>query len=131
MVNCSPIKCILRNSAARFSVSASERLVLAASNEATFGSLGSPSPILVVPQLRNTIMLLDALKGLGFDLADALARHAEFLADFFQRVGHTVLQAKTHLENLLLARIQILHDGLDIFAQNLQARGFGRSHCIR
>ena len=41
---------------------------------------------------------------LGFDLADALARDREVLADFFERVLAAVLQAEAHLDDLLFAR---------------------------
>ena len=41
---------------------------------------------------------------LGFDLADAFARHGEVLADFFERVLAAVLQAEAHLDDLLFAR---------------------------
>jgi hypothetical protein len=45
-------------------------------------------------------------QGLGLNLADALARHAKFLANFFERVRAAVFQAKPHAQDLLLARRQ-------------------------
>src|SRR3954454_9853381 len=41
---------------------------------------------------------------LRLDLADALARHVERAADFFERVLGAVADAEAHLEHLLLAR---------------------------
>jgi hypothetical protein len=43
---------------------------------------------------------------LGFDLTDALARDGEVLANLFERVLAAILQAKTHLDDLFLARAQ-------------------------
>src|SRR6266516_1732689 len=49
-------------------------------------------------------------KGLGLDLADALARDRETLAYFLQCVFASVPQTKPHLDDLLLARCQRLQD---------------------
>ena len=43
-----------------------------------------------------------------FDLADALARDRERLADFFERVLAAVVQTKAHLDDFFLARRQRL-----------------------
>src|SRR5579884_2440286 len=40
---------------------------------------------------------------LGLDLADALARYREMLADLFQRMLAAVLQPEAHFDDLLLA----------------------------
>jgi hypothetical protein len=46
----------------------------------------------------------------GLDLTNALARDGEVLADFFERVLAPVLQAETHLDDLLFARAERLQD---------------------
>ena len=43
---------------------------------------------------------------LGFDLANALARLAQFVSDLFERVRLTILQPKAQLQDLPLARRQ-------------------------
>src|SRR5579875_3034871 len=45
-------------------------------------------------------------QGLGFDLADALARDGEVLPDLFEGVLAAVLQAEAHLDDLLFARAE-------------------------
>ena len=45
----------------------------------------------------------------GFDLADALARHGEILADFLERVLAAVLQAEAHFDDLFFARCERLN----------------------
>ena len=52
----------------------------------------------------------------GFDLADALARDREVLADFFQGVLAAVLQAETHFDDLLFARAEGLENFGGLFA---------------
>ena len=41
---------------------------------------------------------------LGFDLADALTRDVELLADLFERAGTAVLDAEAQLQDFLLTR---------------------------
>src|SRR5215468_985454 len=48
--------------------------------------------------------VLQLSQRLGLDLADALARHRELLADFFQRVVLVHADAETHADYTLLAR---------------------------
>ena len=43
---------------------------------------------------------------LGLDLADALARDVELLADLFERTGTAVLNAEAELQDLFLARCE-------------------------
>jgi hypothetical protein len=43
-------------------------------------------------------------QGLGFDLADALARDGEVLAHFFEGVLAAILQSEAHLDDFFLAR---------------------------
>src|SRR5690606_29520240 len=42
-----------------------------------------PAARSIIPQLAHRFVRLDFFECLGLDLADAFARHAEFLADFF------------------------------------------------
>ena len=46
---------------------------------------------------------------LGFDLADALARDVELLANLFERAGTAVLDAEAQLQDFLLTRGEVLH----------------------
>src|SRR5436190_24382954 len=48
--------------------------------------------------------MLELAQRLGLDLADALTRDRELLADLFQRVVGIHADAETHAENALLAR---------------------------
>jgi len=41
-------------------------------------------------------------EGLGFDLADAFAREAELLADFFERARLVAIEAEAHPQHGLL-----------------------------
>ena len=53
--------------------------------------------------------MAELAQGLGFDLADALARNLEALADLFESVLGAVLQAEAHLDDALLARGERAH----------------------
>src|SRR5213593_3167523 len=55
-------------------------------------------------QLPRPARMLELAKRLGLDLADALARHRELLADLFQRVVGVHADAEAHAKNALLAR---------------------------
>ena len=50
--------------------------------------------------------MLELAQRLGLDLADALARHRELLADLFQRVVLVHADAEAHAQHALLARRQ-------------------------
>ena len=56
-------------------------------------------------------------QGLGFDLADPLARDVELLADLLERVRLAVDQTKAHAQHLLLPRRQRGQDFLELLAQ--------------
>src|ERR1039458_4024866 len=53
----------------------------------------------------------------GFDLPDALARYGEVLPHLFERVLAPIFQAKSHLDDFLLARRQGLEHLRSLFAQ--------------
>ena len=55
-------------------------------------------------QLAAARWMPELAQGLGFDLANALARHLEALPNLFQRVLGAVFQAETHLDHPFLAR---------------------------
>src|SRR5437764_11679056 len=55
-------------------------------------------------QLPRPARMLELAQRLGLDLADALARHRELLADLFQRVVGVHADAEAHAEYTLLAR---------------------------
>jgi hypothetical protein len=50
--------------------------------------------------------MLQLAQRLGLDLADALSRHRELLADFFERVVGVHADAKAHVQHALLPRRQ-------------------------
>ena len=54
-------------------------------------------------QFAGVFVLAQFGQRFGFDLADAFAGDAEFLADFFERVALAVFQAEAQFEYLLLA----------------------------
>src|SRR5665213_3972957 len=72
-----------------------------------------------VPQLAQRLRL---------DLANALARDVELLADLFQRVVGVHLDAEAHPQHLRLARRQRVEDVLADIAQARVDRGVGRRH---
>ena len=47
-----------------------------------------------------------------FDLTDALARHVELLADFFEGVVGVQVDAETHAQHLRFARGELRKDGV-------------------
>ena len=59
-------------------------------------------------QLLAAAGLLQLANSLRLDLADALARDLEYVADFFQRVAVAVAQAVAELDDLALAVAQRL-----------------------
>src|SRR6266849_6870490 len=71
----------------------------------------SPAPSFVhvvekQPELAGARRLAQLAQSLGFDLANALAGDGELPTNLLQRVLRIVLQTKTHLHDLLLARSQ-------------------------
>src|SRR5579883_2862793 len=80
----------------------------------------------VVLQLAAARGMPQLAQRLGLDLADALARHLEFLADFFQRAGPPAVQAEAHLQHAALALAQRVQHLFDLFAQHLV-----RGHVLR
>src|SRR5438552_6427624 len=65
-------------------------------------------------------------EGFGFDLANALARNGEALANFFERVLAAIADAKPHLDDFLFARRQRLEDRLGLLFQIQVDHRFGR-----
>ena len=63
---------------------------------------------------------------LGLDLADALARDIEFLADLLKRAGAAVLNAEAQLEDLLFARGQGREYVHQLLLQQRERRGLAR-----
>ena len=63
---------------------------------------------------------------LGLDLADAFTGHVELLADLFQRVVGTHLDAEAHAQHLGLARGERVQHFLDDLAHGIMQRGVGR-----
>ena len=55
-------------------------------------------------ELVGALGVAQLAQRLGFDLADALARDGELLADFFERVLASVLHPEAHLDDLFLTR---------------------------
>ena len=51
---------------------------------------------LIALELFGTVVHPDFVQRFGFNLPDALARNAEFLADFLQCMRYAVIQAETH-----------------------------------
>ena len=68
------------------------------------------------------MMLSDFFEGFGFDLADAFAGDAEYLADFFERMRHTVFQAKAHLKNFLFTLGKVAGNFIEVVAQDAARR---------
>src|SRR6266700_7062148 len=64
----------------------------------------APSIIQEASQYPRAAWVLQLSQRLGFDLADALARHRELLADLFQRVIGVHADAEAHAQHALLAR---------------------------
>ena len=52
-----------------------------------------------IPQFLAAAGVAELAQGLGFDLADALARDVELLADLFERAGTAVLDAEAQLQD--------------------------------
>src|ERR1039458_7386562 len=106
-------------------------VVAAGANRA--GKLASASPVFQkgaqtvaaagMPQLPQRF---------GFDLPDALARYGEVLPHLFERVLAPIFQAKSHLDDFLLARRQGLEHLRSLFAQiEIDDRVGGRDAVVR
>src|SRR5204863_10168373 len=76
-------------------------------------------------QLAAAAGVAQLAERLGLDLADALARDREILADLFERVLAAVAQAEAHLDDLLLARSQGLEQGLGLVLEVDVDHGLG------
>src|SRR5512143_3116701 len=77
-------------------------------------------PLMVVGEaleLAAAAGVLELAQGLGLDLADALARHLELLADLLERVLVAVAQAEAHLEDPALALRERLEGLLDLLLE--------------
>src|SRR5438128_593188 len=69
--------------------------------------------------------MLQLAHGLGFDLADALARNLENPADLFERVGIAVSQAVTQADDFALSVSKGLEQALDfVLEHGLRGRGY-------
>ena len=69
------------------------------------GKIGA-SGIEEAAQLARPARMLELPERLRLDLADALARHRELLADFFERVVGVHADAEAHAQHAFLARRQ-------------------------
>src|SRR5262245_27456646 len=81
-------------------------------------------------QLARPRRMTQLLKRLGFDLPDALARHAEHLADLFQRMFGRAADAKAHSQDALFARRQLRQRFADGIAHGTRLRRCLRIDCI-
>src|SRR6476469_4466880 len=68
-------------------------------------------------QLARPGRVAELAQRFRLDLADALARDREVLADLLERVLAAVAHAEPHLDHLLLARRQRLEHGLRLFLE--------------
>src|SRR5579883_1594369 len=59
-------------------------------------------------------VLAELAQGLALDLADALARQAEALADLLERLGLLVVQAEAHAQDRRLALVHLVEQGHDV-----------------
>src|SRR5262245_42532373 len=69
------------------------------------------------PQLAAPRWMPQFPERLRLDLADALARHGEALADLLEGVLAAVADAEAHLDHLLFARRERLEHRLGLFFQ--------------
>ena len=76
----------------------------------------------VILQPRNLFMRAELVVDFGFDLADALARDAEFGADFFERVLDAIMQAVAHFQNLALFRRKVVEHFANLVGQDATRR---------
>src|ERR1039457_4542258 len=91
-------------------------VVAAGANRA--GKLASASPVFQKgAQTVAAAGMPQVPQRLSFDLPDALARYGEVLPHLFERVLAPIFQAKSHLDDFLLARRQGLEHLRSLFAQ--------------
>src|SRR5439155_20220168 len=93
----------------RAAARASSRSAVCASTSIlrSLGFMDATQRLLIIqkaPQLARPRRVFQFAQRLGLDLADALARHRELLADLFQRVVGVHADAEAHAEYTLLAR---------------------------
>src|SRR2546425_10445107 len=69
------------------------------------------------PELLRARWVPELAQGFGLDLADALPRDGEVLADLLQRVLAAVGQAEAQPQHLLLARRERVEDLVRLLAQ--------------
>src|SRR5579864_4881307 len=82
------------------------------------------------PQLPRPRRMLELPQRLGLDLADALSRHRELLADLFQRVVGVHADAEAHAQHALLARRERREHARRGLAQVRLDRGVDRQHRV-
>src|SRR5713226_7272082 len=81
------------------------------------------------PEFAGARGVAQFAQGLCFDLANALARDRERLANLLQRVLRAVLQTKAHLDHLLFTRAQGVQHARGLFLQVHVDGGLGgRDH---
>ncbi len=85
--------------------------------------INCPGSFWQLPRPRRMLQLAQCL---GFDLANTFARHAELLADFFQRVVGVHADAEAHAQHAFLARGQT-HTSVVVRSEVSFAWPFGRS----
>src|SRR5688500_19340229 len=78
-------------------------------------------------QLLAAARMPELAQRLGLDLADALARDVELLADFLERVVGRQVDAEAHAQHLRLARGQLAQHAVHGLAQRLDGRGIERA----
>src|SRR5215831_523352 len=81
-------------------------------------------------QLARAARVLELAQRFRLDLADALARHRELLADLLQGVVGVHADAEAHAQHTLLARRQRGQDARRRLAQIGLDRGIERQHRI-
>src|SRR5207302_7169442 len=93
--------------------------------------MGSVSPRIFIERAdqTGTCGMTEFAQGLRFNLADALASDVKSLTDFFESARITVLKTKTHADDALFARIQVLQHASDVFLEAEVDGGVrGRGH---
>jgi len=83
-----------------------------------------PSSTQLLEQSIKGFLYFKSAEGLGFDLADALTRHAHLAPNLFQRVSLPIEQAIAQLQDAHFAKWQSVQDFAQILAQQIICRGF-------
>src|SRR6185503_7647367 len=68
-------------------------------------------------QALRLVVAAQLLLGLALDLADALARQAERLADLLQRARLLAVEAEAHPDHLALLLVELRHHVLDLLLE--------------